>query len=631
MPKVNYARMSETDAAQRLAEPGLRNPVLTEISPNVEPHVLAATLTLVTAAVCDALTLIDPPPGGSHAPCSMRISSTVALLALAAPRIAYIERKGRDRMDLFCGRWRFRSRVADLTTAAEPPAAPRVVGFALSDQRVFLALPLCFFALAGLHYGTETTRRGDAVYTVLVLLAAVHVCASGGIENQSVRPDNITTSPHRRQTVSGLCAALLVYVGLRGVRSAYVAADEVQDHAVQYSVEGGRTYTLPGHAQISLGRVVPLAFGHGTLVCTGLLIATSGHTHLTGSSIVAYEVGMAGAASAVAAFWATLAYSETIDEVPSLYGPYACSVKQEICVQAFEARRFDVVNASVASLWLAALGAMLYAVAIERRILGRARTRAEQLFQQQGVGSGGLVLVAAVAAVYVYGSLEGAAWYIDACVGVALVGVFAATFTDVVFGAFLSTAAFGVLFYRLGEEYGTRHLLTQVDGTFLLVSAACMAIYTLLDLLLRLLQLCGFKLESDSVMTSLALAVAIAGTSISFVLFVASALVLASASGAARFVYDASGSRTMLAYVAQHYLPLLSWIPIYTCRSNLQWRNTVLRVRAWHLSALVAVLVHWSFVAFVPLQRPDVTGIELQSTVIASVAGGIAWYVSGYV
>lgn len=580
----------------------MRDPTLAEVSASVEPHVLAAALVLVAAAACDALTLLDPPAGGSLAPSSLRVSSIVALLVFAAPRIAYVDRKD----------------------------GGKVKGFALADQRVALALPLCAFALSGLHYGTESTRLGDALYTTFVLLVAVHVCAAGGIENEAVRPDDITTSPHRRQTVSGLCAALFVYVGLRGVRSAYVAADEVPEHTVQYSV-AGQTHVVPGHAQISLARVVPVAFGHGTLVCTGMLVGTSGQTHLTGSSTVAFEVGMAGVAATVAALWATIARAETIDDVPALYCAFACSGAREACVEAYQARRFATANASAASLWLGALGAMLYAVATERRIESRGLTRAEQLFQQQGFGSGTLLLVAAGAALYVYGSQEGAQWYVDVCVGVVLLGTFVSTFAEVAFGALMSTGAFGALLSLLQADHGTVHLLQQGDGTLLLLSLACMAAYTLLDLVGLLVRLCGNELVPDRALLRLTAATGVAGTSLSFVLFVASALALAGARGAAPFVYDSSGSRTMLVYVALHYLPLFAWMPMYACRCGVQSASTSLRVTAWHVSFGVAVIVHGLLLPAVPLDWPNVEGVEIQSTALASAAGLIGWYVTAYV
>ena len=408
---------------------------------SVEPHVLTAALVLVAAAVCDALTLLDPPEDASPAPCSMRVSSIVAVLALAAPRIVYT------------------SRSDNKTTK----------GFALADQRAVLALPLCAFALAGLHRGSEATRLGDTLYSTLVLLGAVYVYSTGGIESEVLRPDDVKTRPHRRQTVSGLRAALFVYVGLRGVRSAFVAADEVPE---QLNV-------VAGYAQISIVRVMPLAFGHGTLVCVGALIATSERAHVKGSSAVAFEVGMAGIACAVAALWATLAHSEIVDDVPILYGSHACAGARGLCAEAYASRRFAEVNASEASLWLAALAAMLYAASIEVNAL--VLTRAEQLFQQQGFGSGALLFIAAVAALYTYGSLRGASWYVDACAGVVLAAIFVSTFAEVAVGALLAAIAFGALLYQLDEDGGAER--ESAGGVLLLAS--------LLGVLLGVLEIGG--------------------------------------------------------------------------------------------------------------------------------------------
>ena len=549
----------------------------------------------------------------------MRVSSVVAVLALAAPRIVFTSRSD-----------------------------GRTKGFALADQRAVLALPLCAFSLSGLHRGSEATRLGDTLYSTLALLGAVYVCATGGIESDVLRPDDVKTRPHRRQTVSGLCAALFVYVGLRGVRSAFVAANEVPEHTVAHSV-GEQVIFVAGDAQISLARVLPLAFGHGTLVCVGALIGTSEHAHVVGSSAVAFEVGMAGIASTVAALWATLAHSEIVNDVPVLYGPHACAGARELCTEAYASRRFAEVNASEASLWLAALAAMIYAWSIEAHAI--ALTRAEQLFSQQGFGSGALLFFAAFAALYAYGSLDGASWYVDACVGVVLAAIFVSAFGGVVVGALLAAIAFGELLYQLDEDHGTERLLQQGSGTLLMLSWGCLVVYVALDQLVLLLQCGGYVVCEDGALMEAKASAATAGTSLSFLLFVGSAIALAGTSGGAPVVCDASGARTMVLYVALHYLPLLAWIPVYTHRcgggggsvenaedaEDADWADDEgagagvrsPRVSGWLASVVLAALLQ--LLVALQLGLPDTSGVEVPSAALASVAGVACWYVAAYV
>lgn len=591
---------NDPDAA--LADPGVRDPVLAQITTSVEPHVLASALALVIATICDAMTLLEPPIGTPAVPCCMRTSSIICALVLASPRIAFVD-------------------TADGTTK----------GFTLLRQRILLVVPLATCAFWGLHYGSEATRIGDVMYTGIVLLMAVQIYTTGGIENESVRPDNITTSPHRRQTVAGLCAALMIYVGLRGVRSAFVAADEVADRKVQYETSTGEDVVVVGHGQIDLQSVLPLAVGHGTLVCVGLLVATNSKTHYTGSATTAFEVGMAGATITLAALWTTLAKSAVLDGDPALYGRHSCARSRDLCQAAYRSRRFNSINHSEASLWISGLAALLFAVAIERRAARHGVTRAERLFEQQGLGFGSALLFGALVAFWTYGSTEGSSWYVDACAVAAVLGTFVSTFGDAGLGGAVSASAFAVLLYRLEDDYGTAHVYQQGDGTLLQASTALMAVHALFELVVGLVTLCGCVWNPGSIVISASASTAVLGTSLSFLLFLGSGVVLAGTNGAAPFVYDTSGKRTAIAFVVLHFLPLLAWMPLYTCRCYVSWASRRLRVMAWHSAALLALGVQMAFTIAAPLSAPDLAGVEETPVVLAGVTTLVCWFVSGYV
>jgi len=568
-----------------------------EVSHSVEAHTIVSALLLVTAISCDCLTTLDVPVGGSDAPSSLRISSLVLVATAAAPAI-----KGKKRQ------------------------------INIIDQRVVLSLLLAVLSFLGRHHASETTRTGDCVYTVFVLLLTVQIYNAGGVESRSVRPDDILNAPHRRQSVSGLCFANMLYCGLRGLRMAVVAAEETLNFKVVYTV-AEQEYVASGYAQASTSSVVPLGFGHGVLICTALAIGLHTEAFVTGSSAVAFETGSAGVAAAIAAMWALIGYADNLDFLPVLYGPSACSGTKDLCVEAYRARRFAITNGSTSSLWIGSLAAMVFGFAVEKRLYNVAPSRAERLWEKQGVWVGLVFLVAAIGGIWGSSSSEGEMWHTDAVAMAAVIGVFLSSFVDTLLGSAIYIVAMGYEELRLWEIYGTDRVFVHLTHCSLVISLVLMTIHFGIGLLKLLIER-GYTLNQSSILNSTLAVVTTLGTSLSFALYVASALLLAGSNGSLPedkdSMRDGSGSRTMIAYVLCHFVPFFAWMPLYVCRCEVQLLDSYLRVCAWLLAAPLDVLVYAVVLGFLGNNAPSLAIVDVVPSFVVGASGIAAWAAAAF-
>jgi hypothetical protein len=167
-------------------------------SHTVESRTVCAAFIFVFGILCQVTSTLDPRPGEADAPQSLRISSIVALLIYASPSLSN------------CGN---------------------------TKHRLFTGLVLGILAVYGGNHGGIETRIGDTVYTGLVLIMAINVYGAGGLEHDSTRPDSHdnANSAHRKQTVSALCSGMLLYIGIRGLRQAFSAAENVSTFTTEYT------------------------------------------------------------------------------------------------------------------------------------------------------------------------------------------------------------------------------------------------------------------------------------------------------------------------------------------------------------------------------------------------------------
>lgn len=550
---------------------------------------------LVFAIGCDCATAIDPDPRAAEVASSLRVSSLVVAFTLASPSIL----RGRSA-------W---------------------------TQRVLLGGLLAFLALAGDHEGSMRTRTGDSVYTLFVLLVGVQIYGAGGVEASSIRPDNVRKTPHMKQTVSALCGSLFFYVGLRGVRSAFVAASEAASYEVHFVVNGA-TFSSQGYAYSSVGITAPLAFGHGILACAGLLVLFHGDSRLAGSSEVAFELGASAVATAICALWALLNYAEQLDVLRVLYGPHACSGDRHLCHEAFSARRFALANASTTGLWAASLAAAVFSFAVERRSLSDAPTRAEQLWRRELVGVGTVFLVLSSAAVFLHASTEGGQWHTDVCAVACLLGIFVSFAASTLLGTGIYVVASAYEEVRLLVDFGVDRVFVHLTHCTLFVLLLLLAAHLALSLLKSVL-LRYFAVARSSPINKALAYVATFGASLATVLYVASVLLLAASDGALpedkETIRDGSGSRTMISFAISHFAPVFIWMPLYTCRCETQLVSNRERVWAWLLAMPVIVLVYVVVLGILNLGAPSAKIVHEETFLVVGVAGVLAWASAAFV
>lgn len=557
---------------------------------DVEPHTVSAALFLVLAVGCDCATALEPLRNTADVAVSLRISSLVSVLLLSSP--------------------------------------PLLLG-QLVRQRVFLALVVVVLALSGEHRGGIDARTGDCVYTMFALLMAVLIIHAGGVESPSVRPDDVSKSAHRRQTISALCGALFLYVGVRGTRSAFVAARETRSYSAHHSLGGGdEVVTSAGLAYSSAAITAPLAFGHGMLACLGFLVVLHEEMHDSGSSVVAFEVGACGVGVAVAATWALLAYSEQLDALHYLYGEHSCTGARDVCREAYRARRFALANASTTGLWASTLACLAFSFAVERRNFDDRVTRAEHLWSRQTFGLGVVFLLSSTVALVVHSSTLGAQWHTDVCAILCVFGIFVSFASDTLAGTIIFVVSSSYEEIRLLTEFGADRVLCHLTHCTLFLNLALLVAHALLSLVKTLI-LRNFDLYARSPLNVALACVATFGTSLAAALYVASLILLASSDGTLPedkdTIRDGSGSRTMISFVVSHFVPVFAWVPLYGCRCEVQLLGSRERTIVWLLSVPSMVAVYVVVLSLLETNAPSAKIVDEETFVLIGVPGLAAW------
>lgn len=477
-----------------------------------------------------------------------------------------------------------------------------------------------------MHEQARETRFGDALFITLVSLAVVYIVHQGGIETERIRPDKQHDKPHKRQTTAALCGALFVYSGLRGLRAAFVAAQVASDYTIQYNTVSG-TARSAGYAYSSTDTTVPLSFAHGTTVCIGLVILLHDDARVVGSSAVAYEVGAAGLAVLVAATWALLGKSRGIEVLNLLYSTGACRGDENTCFHAARARRLVMVNNNSASAWLSGLAALAFSFAIERRFLDT-KTRAESMWQRQGVGVSLAMLVAMIVAALTYSRFDGAQYHTDIVLLASIAAIFVSATTDTLLGTALYAAAMSYEQMELLQNYGSQRVFVHLTHVslfcLLLVMWAWVAAAALKDLLSI-----WFKLRDKSVINQVMGAASAAGTSLSFGLFVASALLLAASNGSLPQEDDVfrggSPRRSLIAFLIDHFLPFLAWAPTYVCRCEVLLISAWSRAVAWLFALPMAAAVYFAVLWSLDQSPPAAAVMQVAPMSAVGFAGLAAW------
>jgi hypothetical protein len=515
--------------------------------------------------------------------------------------------------------------------------SPAIRGIAVADQRFVLGIILAGLSFWGERRATLPTRTGDAAYCAFALLAAIYVCNTGGIETDEVRPDAkaFNDSKHRRQTVSGLCAALLSYVALRGLRMAYLSTDDSLGFQAEFTLIGQATRAR-GYAVISIWQTVPLAAGHGICMALAVVVGLRSDPHMVGSSAVAFEVGAGGAAIAVAAMYSLLGQSYQFDQLPQLFGATACLGDSSICSQAYIARRFALANTCTASLWVAALGCMLYSFAVEKRVWKSRQTRAEMMWTRSEGFSAGLLLAGTAVGFWPeFGSLQGAQYHTDIVLAVSLASCFVSAFQDTLSGSAIYVLAMGYEEYQLVQNYGIKKVFEHLTHCTLALSLVVMTLHLTFDVVQWIIKT-RFELARTSILNRILGVLSVFGTSITTALYIASALLLACSNGSlpkeADLFRDGSGQRTMIAFVLDHFVPLFAFLPLYSCRCEVQYLSSRVRAVVWLASVPILIAVY-AFVLWMLLAETAPAGLVVDTApmAVALVPALAGWAAGGFV
>lgn len=560
---------------------------------NVEPHVLLSTLLLVCAVGCDALTSIDVPVGDVDSPSSLRVSSLVLALMVSSPVLR---------------------------------------GVNLVDQRVLLGLLLALFSFVGLHQQDEETRTGDCIFIVVVLLGSIMIVYRGGIEAEHTRPDKQQDRPHRRQTVSALCAALTFYSGLRGIRASFVSSMVAKNYKVEYQTSSGNVLRA-GYAFSSTHTTVPLGFAHGVACSIGALIALHDNTKIIGAKAVAFEVGIAGMVILVASTWALLGQSIQIENLNVLYGEAACRGDVYTCYESARARRLVMSNNSSASAWIIGLAALAFSFAVEKRFDNR-RSWGRSLWEKQGTIAAFALLTAEVIAVFNYATFTGPEWHSDVVCISCVAAIFVSFTVDTFLGSLIYAISMSYEQMKLLENYGMEETFVHLTHCSLFLSLLLLWVHVTFTLIKEAITF-FFELKDSSIINTVLGMTAAAGTSLCFGLYVASALLLASSNGNLPQEDDVfrggSARRSMIAFLTCHFLPVLIWLPLLVCRCEIFVITARRRTSSWFAMVPLMAFVYVVVLRCLSRDAPTAVLMQVAGMSVVGMAGIAAWVVAAFV
>lgn len=285
----------------------------------LEANTLAAACVFVLAIAIDALSAL-PAAGIADVPTSLRVTSLVLVSVVAAP----------------------------------PVEAPY-----LFEQRFGALLGLAVVSGIALHNSELHARISDALYCLVGGWAIVGAYAKGG----PTRREKGFDAKGQRENVTALAAALLGYAGMRVVRQGVFHASE----AITFSMDHD-DFSTRGLAYADDLAATMLIFGGCVCVCTLVIVLVShDNVYDHGCAPVSSVVGMLSVVVFTAAFVAQVSFFAHIEQLDAIFGEAACEGDEVVCAATIRARRMYAANSSPATLWVCAVGMVLFAFPYARR------------------------------------------------------------------------------------------------------------------------------------------------------------------------------------------------------------------------------------------------------------------------
>jgi hypothetical protein len=557
-----------------------------------ESNTLAAAVVFMGSIVVDAVTATEP-LFPQNAPTSMRTAAVVLIGILAAPPIR---------------------------------------SWILVEQRISVCVPLAAVALLGWHEQSIGARNCDALFITVTLGIALVAFEMGGQQGISARSQKALSKdapPYlRREAMVNFATAQLFYSSFRILRMALRHPDAARNFAVVTTTYNGDAELSTGYAYASPGTGSSLAFGAAAGIGVAVVLLVNKEVRENGTVGGTVIMTTGAFAQLTGAFIATMASSEQWTTLTGIFSSGACNI-ESVCKAAFNARRFASVNNSPAALWLNGFGTLLLAFAPSLRLKSRAEmAQSTRNFEMTVYAV--MAIAVCLLTLFVYLSFTGADAVTDYAVVGAVIAVAVTAFLDSVMGGLLFLICVSADMYLLWTTYGAGHLFGYFthccNVTMVLLLFAYIALTATVDFFWRALP----QRLVDATDT-IAGGLAIAGTSISTLLFLGSCALIASYDGAliddSQFrAADNRYERTAAAFIMEHWLPVLVWLPLYSCRCEVEYITNVTRAIIWYASILVPSIT-W-FVGLAVYGVPGWAGDWYRSsgfTLSLSIAALIPW------
>jgi hypothetical protein len=495
---------------------------------------LVACLFFVGAIVLDAATA-SAPTDATDAPASLRASSIIATLALAAPLV--LNKR-----------------------------------YTASLQRPVLLLVLAIVSVLGNHEGSRELRCFDSIFVLVVLLGAVYLVCVGGVDEKSKK---IKKSVDPVEACRLLAASLMAYAAMRNLRSAVTHATNVRGFEVSGQLSNTTVFDTAGYALADESTTLFATLAASTqLMCAILILLRDG-------GVAAMPLRATGAIGTFCSLTLLMALGSQADHLQAVFGGGACLASTTACDSAAKARRFAMVNSPVGSLFLGSLGTVVFAnVAAAAPPLASAMVPGASILLSW-LAETAFFLANFISVLWYCKLDDGNGVFVEYVLLLSIVGLFVARKFDVWLGNATLVALAGFTIYELDAFHAdTLDTLTFV-AFFVFFGLLCL--HALLQLFLRVpytMELCDAILDA---LFALALALALA----------ASIAVSCYSGAAVRTLPFAAGIRNAMLYVFVHYIPLFY---VVTPGNRISPLRISLRYRAiaWLGAVILVGIVHTS-------------------------------------
>lgn len=297
-----------------------------DVEKPVEDNVVCAVFVLITAVVLDALCAL---PGAilDDVPASLRTTSLALVVLLSSPSVS----KSRH---------------------------------FLLEQRVVIGILVAMAAFVGMNRAEESARNADGLFSLIGVLSAIVACATNGT---AIRNASKEHKMEVREHLAALYGAVLWYVGVRTVRHSLALPSEVLEFSVTHGDVDARGYGIVNDLS-----VVGLSFSGSVVAAFGAIVLLNHELVLhVGSSALSTVAGMLSCFAFLGAFMAQISSYAVMENLPALFGSFACDGSYEECQAAYRARRFFSASTSTSCVWAAVVSMSVFSFSHQRRIVTR--------------------------------------------------------------------------------------------------------------------------------------------------------------------------------------------------------------------------------------------------------------------